>query len=215
MTTSKTPPGPAFTLEEPQLSTKMDIIKVGFTWFAVLPNFWGKEWCESCFDSVDIWKLTDVHAGLYNGWPTGRQKRNIGTFNKHYKDTYYGVSGSWIRLNDAIEKFNEVTYKFNLEEQSSCFLNQYHEGYVLDWHKDNDESVEDLFKRRPSARISVSIFLNEDFEGGEFELQGINKFPAKTGTAIIFPSAQVHRGCQIRKGTKYNLTYWRKGWSVS
>ena len=118
-------------------------------------------------------------------------------------------------MREAIEKFNNETYQFNLDEKSSCFMNEYHKGYILDWHKDNDESVEDLFKKRPSARITVSIVLNEDFEGGEFELQGIGKWAGKTGTAFIFPSAQVHRGCQVTKGTKYNLTYWRKGWSVS
>ena len=191
----------------------MKIHKVGYTYFAILENFWGKEWCQNCIDSIDSWNLTDIPAGLYNGWSSGRQLRLIGTFNKHYKDTYYEKSGSWQKMGEAIEKFNNETYQFNLDGKSSCFMNEYHKDYILDWHKDNDESVEDLFKKRPSARISVSIFLNENFEGGEFELQGIGKWAAKTGTAFIFPSAQVHRGCQVTEGTKYNLTYWKKGWN--
>lgn len=194
-------------------SPLMRINKVGFTHFAILEDFWGKEWCERTIEAAQEWNLTQVPAGTYNGWKTGVQKRNIATFTDSYNLMYRAepLSASWQKLDDAILEFNKATYNFELDEKSNVFMNEYHKGYELSWHRDEDESVEDLFKRTLANRISVSIFLNDDFDGGEFELEGIGKWQPRAGTAIIFPSAQLHRGAIVTKGTKYNLTYWRKG----
>ena len=48
------------------------------------------------------------------------------------------------------------------------------------------------------------VYLNENFSGGETELQGYNIQP-KTGTALLFPHALLHQGNAVLSGTKYVL----------
>ena len=65
------------------------------------------------------------------------------------------------------------------------------------------------------------LFLNEDYEGGEFEIanpnpKGINqniKFTDKftTGTIITFPSFMWHKVHPITKGTRKVLVGWIVG----
>ena len=63
-----------------------------------------------------------------------------------------------------------------------------------------------------SRDIAESLFDSEKGgTGGEFELEGIGYWKAKTGAAIFFPSGQMHRGKIVTSGTKYNYTIWRKG----
>ena len=60
------------------------------------------------------------------------------------------------------------------------------------------------------SKLSLTIILNDDFEGGEFEFHN-NHSPIKengVGTAIVFPSYLVHRVRPITKGTRYSLVSW-------
>jgi len=180
----------------------MKINKVGHTYFAIVDNFFTVAECRQVILACKNFNLTKVPAGTYNGWQTGIQNRNIGVPPViMYKS----------KIDAAFEKFNAESYGFNLVEETSHFVNEYERGQHLDWHRDEDESVEDLFKRTPANRLSCALFLNDDFEGGEFELYGIDSWTAKTGRAIFFPSAQLHRGHLVKEGTKYNYTLWSKG----
>jgi prolyl 4-hydroxylase len=76
-----------------------------------------------------------------------------------------------------------------------------------------------------SSRLSVLIYLNDDYEGGHTNfLDGNNKQgPTKiafsvqpvTGTAIIFEHHLLHEGEILKKGVKYilrtDIMYYRPG----
>ena len=179
----------------------MKVNKVGYTHFAIEKNFLSEKQCNRIIESIKDWNLTKIPAGLHNGWKTGVQIRDIGVPSTEYIQLF----------NEAFEEFNNMTYGFKLVDNYSHFCNRYKPGMVLDWHADEHESVEDLFKRTPANRLSCSVFLNDGFMGGEFELQDIGYWNCPTGTAIFFPSSQVHRGREVTAGTKYNYTIWRKG----
>ena len=179
----------------------MKINKVGHTYFAVVDNFFTMAECRQVILACKDFNLTKVPAGVYNGWETGGQNRNIAVPPViMYKS----------KIDTAFEKLN-TTYRFDLIKETSHFVNEYKTGQHLDWHRDEDESVEDLYKRTPANRLSCALFLNDDFEGGEFELYGIDSWKAQPGRAIFFPSAHRHRGHLVKEGTKYNYTLWRKG----
>ena len=59
-------------------------------------------------------------------------------------------------------------------------------------------------------KLSMTIILNDEFEGGEFELLGHQKPVEENGmgTVIIFPSYMVHRVRPITSGTRYSLVAW-------
>ena len=67
-------------------------------------------------------------------------------------------------------------------------------------------------------KLSMSVMLNEDFDGGEFEFASykdtkclITSFKAKTGDIIVFPSVMEHRVAPVTKGTRYSLVNWFVG----
>jgi PKHD-type hydroxylase len=55
----------------------------------------------------------------------------------------------------------------------------------------------------------MTIVLNEDYEGGEFEFFDDKRLiKEKTGTVIVFPSYIVHRVRPVTKGIRYSLVVW-------
>ena len=68
-------------------------------------------------------------------------------------------------------------------------------------------------------KISATIALNNDYEGGEFETLHISttgkqvrtQVAAEPGTAIFFPSNVVHRVAPVTKGTRYSIVIWFAG----
>lgn len=59
--------------------------------------------------------------------------------------------------------------------------------------------------------ISVLIYLNDDYEGGEVEFVHLNlKMKPKAGTVILFPPNYPYRHIAhpVTKGTKYSIVTW-------
>ena len=78
-------------------------------------------------------------------------------------------------------------------------------GY--DWHLDigmGDSST---------RKISVSLLLNDDYEGGElgFFTDGETDVKPDIGTAIAFPSYLSHRVLPVTKGVRWSLVCWIAG----
>jgi PKHD-type hydroxylase len=63
-------------------------------------------------------------------------------------------------------------------------------------------------------KISVVVFLDDDFEGGELEIftsdEPITVNPKK-GVAIVFPSYLLHQVRPVTKGTRRTLVCWFHG----
>jgi Rps23 Pro-64 3,4-dihydroxylase Tpa1-like proline 4-hydroxylase len=74
-------------------------------------------------------------------------------------------------------------------------------------HKDGIN--QDRFGNR--SVITVNIFLNDNFSGGETRFYQSGEQPLretvvpKVGRAAIFDSQQYHEGCEVNSGTKYLL----------
>ena len=63
-----------------------------------------------------------------------------------------------------------------------------------------------------TRKLSMTIVLNKNYEGGEFEFfSETDLIKEKTGTVIVFPSYMVHRVNPITKGTRYSLVVWFVG----
>ena len=84
-----------------------------------------------------------------------------------------------------------------------------------DWHVDHFlGDIEETIRK-----ISFTVLLNDDFEGGEFEIEAgspvadprIHEIPLKKGDAVLFPSYQWHRVRPVTKGTRHSLVGWVRG----
>lgn len=77
---------------------------------------------------------------------------------------------------------------------------RYIPGQYFKWHKDgffckSDDEV---------SLLTLLIYLNDDYEGGNTEFQWEIIQP-KIGMALIFPHAMRHQGAPIQRGSKYVL----------
>jgi hypothetical protein len=63
-------------------------------------------------------------------------------------------------------------------------------------------------------KLTILVFLNDDFEGGRFYIQNSHKrlYPEqKKGTVLIFPSFMPHGVEPITKGIRYSVVTWMVG----
>jgi PKHD-type hydroxylase len=136
-------------------------------------------------------------------------------------------SVAWVKQNDELyQSIEEVIFNHNVKAEWNFDLKEfepfqytiYEEGDHYDWHIDSHT------KPYPNGfirKISFTLCLNEDYEGGEFEIASLNpkgvnqniKFKDKftTGTLISFPSFSWHKVHPVTKGTRKVLVGWIVG----
>lgn len=91
----------------------------------------------------------------------------------------------------------------------------YGEGDFYDWHVDQHPRP----VRGVVRKISMSLFLNDDFSGGDFDLEiykpgtepRYTTFKSKPGTAVFFQSDQWHRVRPVTSGLRKSLVAWFYG----
>lgn len=87
----------------------------------------------------------------------------------------------------------------------------YEEGDFYEWHTDG---VLYPLNVPIDRKLSMSLLLNDDYEGGEIEFQLLptkRTFKPKAGEGIIFPSWMPHRVLPITKGKRISLVAWLSG----
>ena len=84
---------------------------------------------------------------------------------------------------------------------------KYEEGGFYEQHSDHGSLT--------PRTLSVIIFLNDDYEGGEFEIFTPNKdhsqkIKPKKGRMVVFPSNFLypHQAHPVKKGTRYVIVSW-------
>lgn len=77
------------------------------------------------------------------------------------------------------------------------------------WHTDTFP----LLGKPTDRKVSVVCLLNDEFEGGEFDLRLYNDYPVplEKGTMIAFPSMLEHRVRPVTSGKRYSATMWFYG----
>ena len=90
---------------------------------------------------------------------------------------------------------------------------RYEPGHFFVAHQDgNTPLIHDDSRHR---RVSVSVFLNNDYAGGELTLHG--KYPdfdrrmtltAVPGTLVAFPSEATHEVLPVTSGQRYAIVSW-------
>ena len=94
-------------------------------------------------------------------------------------------------------------------------LGIYGEGDFYDWHVDQHPKP----VRGTIRKISMSLFLNDDYEGGEFDLEiyrpdadaRYKTFKLKPWSAIFFQGDQWHRVRPITSGLRKSIVAWFYG----
>lgn len=93
------------------------------------------------------------------------------------------------------------------------YLLRYKVGGKYGAHADSEiyDAQKRLFYRVADRDISVLIYLNDDYEGGELSFNRLNyRYRPTAGDLVLFPSGNLylHQALQVTRGTKYALVSW-------
>ena len=112
---------------------------------------------------------------------------------------------------------------YDIEAAESVQITRYEKGEFYNFHMDgmsdnlgayNDP--ENKFKHGNVRKLSLSLLLNDDYEGGNLQFAKANEEVHtpdfnKLGSVILFPSFMMHRVQPVTKGTRYSLVSWFLG----
>ena len=125
-----------------------------------------------------------------------------------------------------LEANERAGWKYDIRGAESMQITRYKKGGFYYFHKDgrgDHLSVYDLpdnkFKHGHVRKLSMTVLLNDNYEGGEFQFVTYGKEKCeidtpefnKTGMIIMFPSDMEHRVALVTKGIRYSLVVWFLG----
>jgi PKHD-type hydroxylase len=126
-------------------------------------------------------------------------------------------------LREVIQIANQQTgWNFALTEFEPLQYTLYKENDYYDWHIDSHNKPYDNGLIR---KLSFTLCLNEDYEGGDFSFSTPHPINTKThietikkpkkGTMIVFPSYTWHKVDKVTSGIRKTLVGWVVGkqWS--
>ena len=123
------------------------------------------------------------------------------------------------------EANKQAGWNLDIKAAESMQLTRYRKGGFYNFHKDGNadhlsvyDEPNNPFMNGHVRKISMSIILNDNFEGGAFEFASYNKeecsitpIEAKAGDMIFFCSGMEHRVAPVTKGVRYSLVNWFVG----
>jgi len=120
----------------------------------------------------------------------------------------------------------QAGWEYDIKAAESVQITRYPEGGFYNFHKDGKSdnlgvynAPKNKFIHGNVRKLSMSIILNDDYEGGGFEFATLKKEAAniytpdfnKLGSVMVFPSFMMHRVKPVTKGTRYSLVSWFVG----
>lgn len=123
----------------------------------------------------------------------------------------------WIfdKFNVFFQMINDRFYGFDLIGYNSFQFSTYKakEKGKYGWHTDGFFGKQGLGKEGLHRKLSMSLLLNDDFEGGDFEINtdSPSKIELKKGRAIFFPSFFLHQVTPVTKGIRKSIVIWAEG----
>ncbi len=170
---------------------------------------------ELCKGLIGMAKADFENAEVYEA---GKDVKNTSVRNNKIK--WFNNSEIIEILSTYAEKANvEANWFFDVDSHEVPQVSSYGPGEFYDWHVDiGVESPDEVHFRK----ITVAINLNDDYEGGEFQIEkwcAPNiRHRVKTitkakgiGSVLVFPSFLHHRVKAVTEGNRYSLVCWFRG----
>ena len=124
----------------------------------------------------------------------------------------FGGSDYW--LNDRFESFamqanKECKWDYHVTSRENIQFAEYGPEQHYAWHTDTFA----LSGAPTDRKITIVCLLNDEFEGGEFQVRLYSDYtaPLEKGTIIAFPSILEHRVIPVTSGIRYSATMWFSG----
>ena len=120
-------------------------------------------------------------------------------------DAYYeDIKEAFERV---IKKYSNKFPLFSVQHTTDFRINRYPVGGFMSSHVDNIHHSHGQQYGYP--QVSALLYLNNDYEGGEFYVAG-KMFEPERGSGIIFPSNFMfpHEAKKVTKGTRWSIVTW-------
>ena len=176
-------------------------------WIGYYKNIVSDKLCDNIMNDDFEWKPStySTHGG----------KNKNSSHRVVMDETYIKTHDRYFKeLSDCVEKVIE-NYKqihsymkyYNPKRITDFRVNRYGTGGFMSEHADNIHHSHGQQYGYP--QVSVLLYLNEDYEGGEFFVAEEVFLPEK-GSAIIFPSNFMypHEAKAVTKGTRWSVVSW-------
>lgn len=109
------------------------------------------------------------------------------------------------------EKNLQSIFKSSIKNIEPPQFLRYDVGDHYDKHNDSESYVKNKLKRVSNRDISLLLYLNDNYEGGELEFTKLQlTIRPKKGMLIAFPSYEdfEHKVHPVTKGTRYTIVSW-------
>ena len=114
---------------------------------------------------------------------------------------------------------NSAIFNYNLDSLIDTKYLVYTVGKYSTWHVDEPIGVKtnnvEALNAAKWRKLSVSIALNDDYDGGEFGIliptdprKCLHNIKLKKGAAIFYPSHMAHQISTVTNGCRKSLVYW-------
>jgi len=186
-----------------------------------IPEFQYHAYRYWLFENAIPPEICDQVLALADGkWEEGNTDLAKGHSDKRKSDVVF-VNEAWL-YEEVVFPFvyeaNEASgWNIELDAAEACQIARYEEGGHYDFHFDGTGLARinlptDKYIHNKTRKMSVSVILNDDYEGGDFEFfDDPEPVRGGKGTVIVFPSYHVHRVTPVTKGTRYSLVTWVLG----
>jgi|TARA_R110000796_G_scaffold96264_1_gene201892 predicted 2-oxoglutarate/Fe(II)-dependent dioxygenase YbiX len=173
-----------------------------FRWFVERENFFSQEECD------DLKKVIDTQSTRQNGYykdtRDDEEHQSACVINIKKTDDSKLLDKFWMVL-----KLSNIRY-WNYDIQgiyrNRVQAHRYDVGdhYLphADFHWMDDHST---------TKLTCIIFLNDDYEGGEFKFFDNHIIKPKTGKLVIHPAVAGHEVMPVTKGARYSCVAWGVG----
>ena len=120
----------------------------------------------------------------------------------------------------------EAGWSFDIKAVETMQVTRYNPNGFYGWHRDGNADClsvynkpNNKFMHGHARKLSMTILLNDNYKGGEFQFCGTNdgeihvEIPdfKNAGSVIVFPSFMEHQVTPVTKGTRYSLVAWFVG----
>lgn len=173
-------------------------------------NFFDIVVVENVFTPLDCDRIVAMHANEpYEDGKIQENRKDFATRSSRIQFVDVTDDNRWVfdKLVAIAKNCNERVFGFELSGMEEGFqFARYDVSDHYRWHVDLGAN------ERMRRKLSISVLLNDDYEGGtlEFFPSGFAP-PVRKGVVAVFPSFMVHRVAPVTKGTRYSLVSWVAG----
>ena len=196
-------------------------------------------WCFG--EAIDKETCKNIKNLKNREWEKAKINTSRGLMETHHDEGVYKrddnhriTDVSWTSeqwLYDLVWPYMETAnyssgWRYVIKSAENMQITRYKKKGFYGFHRDGEgdhlsvyDTPRNNFKHGRVRKLSMSILLNDSYEGGEFEIASYDKEKCtisvpefnKAGSIIVFPSITEHRVSPVTKGTRYSLVVWFLG----